>query len=212
MRTARRAWPVRGADFQNGGYPLTSPGNQPIQGILGVKRVDSFSLFDGATDGQVLLSNQIGPTIKGSNTDASIDDTGFTYLGVNTASEVVPWNFVNKRRLRDFTHLQMVKSIRLRLARENVTPHDVQNVLNDMEVVLTQLKIVGGTIGFKVEFVAANNTTTGLRAGAFTVDFQSEEPAPIMLITINSALDDQALVDELATLAAETASTVATAS
>ncbi|MFL9828900.1 hypothetical protein ABTU92_29265, partial [Rhodoplanes sp. SY1] len=42
-------------DFQYAGVPSHSWANQPVNGIVGLKRYDAFSLVDGATDAQNLL-------------------------------------------------------------------------------------------------------------------------------------------------------------
>ena len=98
-----------------------------------------------------------------------------------------------------------MKTIRKRLGKNNITVQTVQAVLSDIEAVMTALP-QDGSIGYQVAFNAASNTPAALRAGAFTVSDNSEEAAPICLITINRALDQAALVAEIATLAASTVS------
>ena len=189
-------------DFQNRGYPFFSWANTPVQGALGLKRVDSFSLVDGATDGQELLAAGIGITVRGDLSDTSLDSSGYIAVSVNNAGTDTNLNFYNKTRGRDFIDLTLLKTIRTLLGKQNITVHAVQAVLNAMTKIMNQMPVVGYTIGFN----AADNSTAGLRAGKFTVYDNSEEAAPICQITINRALDQGALTAELATLAATTAS------
>lgn len=190
-------------DFAHNGYPFWSFANQPVQGLLGLKRVDSFSLVDGATAAQELLAAMIGVTVRGDHSDTSLTDAGYQLICYNNASTDSQWNLLNKTRGRDFIHLGLLRSIRQRLGSENVTLHSVQAVLNDMAAVASDLKTKNCLIGWSVGFNSADNTTAGLRAGKFTVFFNGEQPAPILVVTVNSGLDEDALTSELATLDTE---------
>ncbi len=188
-------------DFQHGGYPFWSWANQPVQGILGLKRVDALSLLDGATDGQELLAVGVGVTARGDLSDTSVADSGWILICYQNAATDPRYNLLNKTRGRDFTNLALIKSIRLRLGRDNITPHDVQAVLNDMTAIMSDLKSRECVIGFVIGFSADANTPDNLRAGRFRVYDNSEEPAPILQVTIDRALDRDALVTELAQIA-----------
>ncbi len=188
-------------DFKQGGYPFNAWANIPVQGALGLKRVDPFSLVDGATDAQELLAAGIGVTVRGDLSDTSLDDSGFIAVSVNNASSDPLGNLYNKTRGRDFINLALLKSIRNRLGKENITPSDVDAVLNDMAAINIDLMSKNKIIGFKVGFKAADNTVENLRAGRFTVYDNTEEPAPIIRITVNRGLDRDALANELEALA-----------
>ncbi len=188
-------------DFQHGGYPFWSWANQPVQGILGLKRVDALSLLDGATDGQELLAVGVGVTARGDLSDTSVADSGWILVCYQNAATDPRYNLLNKTRGRDFTNLALIKSIRLRLGKDNITPHDVQAVLNDMTAIMSDLKSRECVIGFVIGFSADANTPDNLRAGRFRVYDNSEEPAPILQVTIDRALDRDALVTELAQIA-----------
>lgn len=188
-------------DFVHGGYPFNAWANLPVQGALGLKRVDSFSLLDGATDAQELLAAGVGVTVRGDVSDTSLDDSGFIAVSVNNATSDPLTNLYNKNRGRDFINLALIKSIRKRLGKENITPADVDAVLNDMAAINIDLQSKNKIIGFRIGFVAANNTVEGLRAGKFRVFDNTEEPAPIIQITIDRGLDRDALSNELEQLA-----------
>ncbi len=189
-------------DFQHGGYPFWSWGNQPVQGLLGLKRIDALSLLDGATDGQELLAVGVGVTARGDLSDTSINDSGFVLCCFNNAASDPRYSMFNKTRGRDFTNLAIIKSCRRRLMKDNITVHDVQAVLNDMTAIMTDLRGQECVVGFSIGFAADNNTPDNLRLGKIRVFDNSEEPAPILQITIDRALDSAALTAELAQIAA----------
>lgn len=190
-------------DFQHAGIPGWSISGQQVQGIGGLKNYYSFSLTDGATQGQQLLAEQISVIEAGAlASDTAIAGSGYVWAGVwNSSTNPLAW-FVNKRRMRDYINLALVKSIRLRLGVDNVTPHGVQAVLNDMVVLGSWLLSKQISIGFEVDFVASQNSPSQLQQGQFTVQFKSETPAPITQVTINSMDDPLALTVELATIVA----------
>ena len=196
-------------DFKNAGYPFKSFAGQPIQNILGLKTYYTFSLTDGATEGQELLAAHIGVTERGEvGVATAIASSGFVFAGTFNADTDPVWWFYNKSRARDWVHLGLLKSVRLRLGSENVVPHSVQAVLNDMVVVNRDALSHEGSIGFLVGFEAAKNSPDALRQGQFRVFFASEHPAPIMQVTIDSRPYYPALQVELATLVAQAATLV----
>jgi len=191
-------------DYQHMGLPFWSISGQMINNILGLKNYYTFSLTDGATQAQELLANQISVIERGElNVETAAAGSGFVWLGVwNGSTDPLQW-FYNKRRGRDWTHLALLKSIRLRLGVENVTPHGVQAVLNDMTSVGSYLINRGAVVGFKVGFEAASNSVDDLRQGKFRVVYAQEEPAPIVQVTIDSRPFQQALEVELATIVSQ---------
>ncbi len=190
-------------DFQHGGYPFWSFANQPVQGILGTKRIDTFSLTDGATTSQELLAAGIGVTVRGNPSDTSLTDSGWQHVSYRNASTDPFWTFYNETRGRDFIHLALLKSIRAFLGSSNVTPHSVQAVLNAMAVIANDLKARECVIGFSIGFDPTLNSAAGLAAGAFTVDFNAQQPAPILQVTVESGLYPDALVAEIAALSTQ---------
>jgi hypothetical protein len=191
-------------DFQHAGIPGWSISGQQIQGIAGLENYYSFSLTDGATQGQELLAEQVSVIEPGAiGSDTAIASSGYVWAGVwNASTDPRAW-FVNKRRMKDYVNLALVKSIRLRLGVDNVTPHAVQAVLNDMVVLGSWLLSKQISIGFSVSFVASENSAAQLQQGQFVVQFANETPAPITQVTVNSMDDPDALTVELATIIAE---------
>lgn len=191
-------------DFQHAGIPGWSISGQQVQGIAGLKRYYSFSLTDGATEGQELLAQQVSvvePGVIGS--DTAIAAAGYVWAGVwNASVNPLAW-FINKRRMKDYVNLALVKAIRLRIGVDNVTPHSVQAVLNDMVALGSYLLSKQISIGFKVSFVASENSPTELAQGRFVVGFANETPAPITVVTVDSTDNPDALTVELATIIAQ---------
>ena len=194
-------------DFKHGGYPFWSWSGQQVHGTIGLKNYYPFSLTDGATEGQEILASHIGIISRGEmGVETAIASNGFVFAGVwNADTDPLNW-FYNKTRGRDWAHLALLKSIRLRLGVENVTRHGVQAVLNDMVVVGQDLINHECSVGFRVGFEASANTPDDLRQGKFRVFFATEEPAPITQITIDSRPNYQALVEELGALISQAAS------
>ena len=194
-------------DFKHGGYPFWSVSGQQVNGTIGLKNYYPFSLTDGATVGQELLADHIGIISRGEiGVETAIASNGFVFAGVWNADTDPLWWFYNKTRGRDWAHLALMKSIRLRLGVENVTPHGVQAVLNDMIAIGQDLINHKCSVGFRVGFEAAGNSANDLRQGKFRVFFATEEPAPITQVTIDSRPNYEALVVELSTLIAQSAS------
>lgn len=105
-------------------------------------------------------------------------------------------------------NLALITTIRKRLLVENVTPHGVQAVINDMTDIAATIKRRGASIGFQVYFSADQNSPSELRLGKFTVGFKQEEPAPITLIDIESSTDYPALTVELQEIIQNVSTTV----
>jgi phage tail sheath protein FI len=191
-------------DFQHQGLPGWSISGHQVQGIGGLKNYYAFSLTDGACHGQQLLANQIATIEAGViGSDTAVASSGFVWTGVWNASEDSNKWFYNKRRMKDWCYLQLIKAIRLRLGVENTTPQGVMDVLNDMKQVGSYLLSRQISIGFKVSFVGSQTSASDLQQGRFTVGFANEIPAPITLITVLASDYYQALVVEEQTIISE---------
>ena len=190
-------------DYEKGGYPFHSFANQPVNGIVGSSRPIAFSLTDGATEGQDLLSNNIGVLIRGEiGVETAIADGGFVYVGTDTCADDELWRFYNVVRGRDYIHLLFLRTLRYYLGKFNITGQAVQSVINTMEFALRDLKADQHILGYKVGFTKDQNSPENLRLGKFTVRFAAEEPPVLRRLVIQSAryrpaLD--ALLDDLLT-------------
>jgi hypothetical protein len=108
--------------------------------------------------------------------------------------------------MKDWSYLQLIKSMRRHLGIDNLTPQSVQNVLNDMVVLGSFMLSKSISLGFAVTFVGSQTSPSNLQQGQFTVGFANETPAPITLITVLASDYYQALVVEDQTLISDAAS------
>jgi phage tail sheath protein FI len=188
-------------DHEKQGRPFHSWANQPIAGIVGPSRPINFSLTDGATEGQRLLSHNVGVLLRGElGVETAIASGGFVYVGTDNAGEDDLWRFYNVTRGRDYIHLMFLRTLRFYLGRFNLTGQTIQAVLNTMGFAMRDLKADGDILGYEVKFTRDQNSPEELRQGRFTVNFAAEEAPVLRYLGIQSAryrpaLD--ALLDDL---------------
>ena len=188
-------------DHEKQGRPFHSWANQPIAGIVGPSRPINFSLTDGATEGQRLLSHNVGVLLRGElGVETAIASGGFVYVGTDNAGEDDLWRFYNVTRGRDYIHLMFLRTLRFYLGRFNLTGQTIQAVLNTMGFAMRDLKADGDILGYEVKFTRDQNSPEQLRQGRFTINFAAEEAPVLRYLGIQSAryrpaLD--ALLDDL---------------
>jgi phage tail sheath protein FI len=189
-------------DYEKRGVPGHSWANQPVNGIVGPNRFVNFSLTDGATEGQDLLSNNIGVLLRGElGVETAIASSGFVFVGTDNADSDPIWQFYNVTRMRDYIHLGLLRTLRFYLGRYNITRQTIQAVLNTMHFFLRDLKADDHILGFKVGFEPDKNSPENLRMGRFRCYFEAEEPPVLRRIDIDSRRYARALeilVDDLA--------------
>lgn len=174
-------------DFLHSGIPSHSWANQPIQGILGLERYDAFSLTDGATAAQELLSYNIGVIVRGElGVESAIANSGFIYIGTDNAGDDTLWQFYSITRMRDFIHLGLMRLLRARLGVSNITPHVAQAIQNDINNFLSDLKVDEHILGYRTGFDKAVNSPEQLRLGHLRVFFRAEEAPVLRKLTIDS--------------------------
>lgn len=188
-------------DHEKGGRPFHSWANQPVQGIVGPSRDMGFSLTDGATEAQTILSQNGGVIVRGqAGVEGAIASGGFVFIGTDTAAEDDLWRFYNVTRGRDFIHLLMLRTLRFYLGRFNITGQTIQAVTNTMNSALRDLQAEGDILGFRVYFERDLNSPENLRQGRFVVNFDAEEAPVLRQLSVRSgryrpALD--ALLEDL---------------
>lgn len=175
-------------DHEKQGRPFHSWANQPVYGIIGPSRSINFSLADGATEGQRLLAANIGVLIRGEmGVESAIGQGGFIFVGTDNAGSDDLWRFYNVTRGRDFIHLMLLRTLREKLGRYNITGQTIQAILNTMDTGLRSLKADGDILGFEVDFRKDQNSPEELRQGRFTVNFAAEEAPVLRYLGIQSA-------------------------
>lgn len=190
-------------DHEFNGRPFHSWANQPVQGILGPSRPINFSLTDGATEGQTLLANNLGVLLRGEmGVESAIGSGGFIFVGTDNAGDDELWRFYNVTRGRDYIHLAMLRTLRTYLGRFNLTGQTVQAVVNQMNVILRDLKAEGDILGYELRFPRDLNTVESFRAGKLIVQFNAEEAPVLRYIGVRSgryAAALETLLDDLLT-------------
>lgn len=188
-------------DHEFGGRPFHSWANQPVRGIVGPNRPIQFSLTDGATEGQTIMSQNGGIIVRGQmGVESAIASSGFIYMGTDNAGTNELWRFYNVTRGRDYIHLLFLKTLREFLGKFNLTGATIEMIKNTMEFALRDLKAQGDLLGYRVSFKRDQNSPENLRLGRFVIDFEAEEPPVLRYLGIRSAryrpaLD--ALLDQL---------------
>lgn len=174
-------------DYQTG-YPFHSAANQPIAGIVGPSRTIGFSLTDGATEGQQLLSANIGILVRGLiGVETAISSGGFVFVGTDNAGDDALWQFYNVTRGRDFIELSLMPALRTYLGRNNIDRQTVINVVTTINDFLTQLTALQQILGGVANFQGSLNSAAEIRLGHLTVGFAAEEPPVLRKITTMSA-------------------------
>ena len=184
-------------DYESEGRPFKSWANQAVRGVVGISRPIQFSLTDGATEGQVLLSHNAGIAIKGeTGVEDAIAEGGFVFWGTDTCSEDPLWQFYNVVRGRDYIELGQVRTLRFYLGRYNITLATINAILNTITSQLESLRADGDILDFRVGFEADQNSPEELRQGYVQVFFRAEEAPVLRKITVASRRYREAL-DEL---------------
>lgn len=175
-------------DHEYRGRPFHSWANQPVQGIVGPNRPIDYSLTDGATEGQVLLSQNAGIIVRGEmGVESAIASGGFVYIGTDNCGEDPLWQFYHVTRGRDFIHLMFLRTLRDYLGKRNIDFNTVEDVLNTTKFALRDLIADGDILpGAEVGFTRDKNSPEQLRLGRFTYHFKCEEPPVLRLIDIES--------------------------
>lgn len=196
-------------DHKYGGRPFHSWANQPIYGIVGPSRTMNFSLTDGATEAQTLLSNNLGVILRGeAGVESAIASGGYIYVGTDNASADVLWQFYNVTRGRDYIHLALLRLLRARLGVNNIELQVLQDIQREISFFLRDLKANGDLLGYSVSFPRDLNTPEQIRLGKISISFQAEEPPVLRYIGLSSARYRPALDTLFADLLAQVDTTI----
>lgn len=167
-------------DHEYAGRPFHSWANQPVYGIVGPNRNIDFSLTEGATEGQQILSLNGGIILRGeAGVEGAVASGGFAYVGTDNAGTDDLWRFYNVTRGRDYIHLLLLKTLRVYLGRQNLNGQTIEAVVQTMKMALRNLQAEGDILGFEVGFERGQNTPEELRLGRFKLTFKAEE-APVL--------------------------------
>lgn len=196
-------------DFEHGGIPSKSFANLPVQGIVGWASGTDFSLTDGDSEGQTILGYNVGIGVRGEmGVESAAGSSGFIFIGYQNAGDDALWQFYSTTRMRDYIHLGLMRTLRQRLGRTNITVRAIDVVLDDVRFWLRDLAADDRILrDFRVSFDPDLNSPEQLRLGHFRLFFQAEEAPVLTRLDIDSmrfrpALD-RLLVDLLASVPPE---------
>lgn len=180
-------------DYEKGA-PFHSWANQPIYDIVGPAQGLSFSIADGANEGQVLLSSNVGVLVKGeTGNDFAIADGGFIFIGTDNTSDDPDWSFYHVTRGRDFLNLAGMKLVRSFLGRRNIDAQTVQSLVNSLRLMLRDYKSDGHILGYEVNFSGNDNSKAQILLGRLTLRFRAEEPPVLRRVTLMSGRMHEAI-------------------
>jgi phage tail sheath protein FI len=164
-------------DNKNGGKPFKPFANQPLYGIVGLSRPLPFSLLDGSTEGQQLLSAGVSIIVAGeTGVDGAIADGGFTFIGVDHSKSNAVWKQIHQVRGANYLKIKMVEITRQFLGRE-ISPGVTEAWLNSLKSMLANHKAQGDIIDFKLNFTADKNNPTQIALGHLVVEIK-QAPLP----------------------------------
>jgi len=173
-------------DYEKGA-PFHSWANQPMYDIVGPQHSLTFSIQDGANEGQILLGSNIGVLASGQiGNDFAIADGGFLFVGTDNAGDDPEWLFYNVTRGRDFLNIAAVRGVRVMLGRENIDGQSVQKLVNTLRFMLRDFKAANQILGYEVKFVGNDNSRANILLGKLQIRFRAEEPPVMRQVTILS--------------------------
>lgn len=197
-------------DYEKRGVPGHSWANQQVKGIVGFARSIDFSLTDGSTQGQVLLSHNVGIGVRGElGVESAIASSGFVFIGTDNSVGEGNWQFYNVTRMRDYLHLGLLRTNRNYLGKFNITVQTVEAIMNTAKRWLRDLEADSHLLpGSRVGFEPSKNSPENLRRGKLRIFFAAEEPPVLRQIDTDSRRNRGALellIDTLATASSEIA-------
>lgn len=189
-------------DYEKGA-PFHSWANQPMYDVVGPQHSLTFSIQDGANEGQLLLAANIGVLVSGQvGNDFAIADGGFLFVGTDNAGDDEEWRFYNVTRGRDFLNIAAVRAVRGMLGRNNIDGQSVQRLINTLRFMLRDYKAANQILGYDVRFTGNDNTREGIRAGKLRIRFRAEEPPVLRRVDVLSGRMPEAVDSLIADLEA----------
>lgn len=191
-------------DAEFGGIPSHGIANQDVNGLVGVTPSINLDITNDGSQGMADLADGFGIMIRGdAGVDGSLSDGGYVFWGTDTNDGTGQWLFTNQVRMRDYIEIGQIKAMRTYLGKQNISVQLVQVIINTLEGQLSALARDQHILGYRVDFVPADNDPENLRLGFVTVGFRAEEAAPFRKLTIRSRRYRQALTDLVTDIAVQ---------
>lgn len=190
-------------DFQSGGKPFEPFANRQIFGIVGTSRDIPFDLRDGSVEGQQMLASEVSIVVRGeTDVDGAIADGGFVFIGTdNCASDGDLWQQIHQVRGADVIDVEHMRLTRQFLGRK-ISAANAEAWINSLKFNLRDHKADDDILGYKVEFLPAQNSPEEVRLGRLTTDLGIEEAPVFRVAKRNVRRYRQAVNDLVADIAA----------
>jgi phage tail sheath protein FI len=173
-------------DYEKGA-PFHSWANQPVYDIVGPGQSLTFSIADGANEGQLLLAGNVGIIAKGEiGNDFAIADGGFLFIGTDNTSDDPDWQFYHVTRGRDYLNLAAMRMVRSMLGRNNIDAQSVVALVTSIRLLLRDFKADGHILGYSAEFHGSDNSRAQILLGRLKIRYRAEEPPVLRRVTLMS--------------------------
>lgn len=169
-----------------------SPSNHIINGIVGTDRPVEFNLSDAATATNLLNEKRVAVIVR---------RDGFRLWGNRTTSSDALWTFLAVRRTADMVYESLEGAMLWAMARP-FSLQLLQDIQGTVQAYIDTLVTRGALLGGTVWIDPSLNSATELAAGALTVDFDLEPPAPLERLTIRAHRNNGYYDEMVADLAA----------
>jgi uncharacterized protein len=184
------------ADNNLAGKPFDTIANQPVLGLADISRPISFSLRDGATEGQLLLAQDVSIVVAGesANVDA-ISDGGFVFIGTESAETSENWSQFHQVRGQDYLDVKIQKITREFLG-PRITPQRAEAWLKSIDFMLDDHVNAADILGYKRDFPKGLNSASEVSLGRLTIQTFIEQ-APSFRVATNIVRRYRPAVDAL---------------
>ena len=182
-------------DNQHEGKPFHPIANQPIWDISGVEPRVHFDLEDGASEGQLLLADDLSIVVPGElGVDGSIADGGYIYIGTESCAEGDLWSQFHQVRGANYLAVKSIRITRQFLG-GLISADAVEAWANSIKFMLRDHKALDDILGYRVEFPTTNSPEQ-VRLGHLRI-IPRIEPAPVFRVATIEQRRYRPAVDEL---------------
>lgn len=171
-------------DNNNEGKPFDTIANLPVFGLADTNRPIAFSLRDGATEGQLMLAQDVSIVVRGesANVDA-IADGGFVFIGTESAETGEAWSQFHQVRGQDYLDVKIQKITREYLG-PKITPRRTESWLKSIDYMLDDHVKAEDILGYKRDFTRDRNSPEEVRLGHLRIESYIEQ-APSFRVGTN---------------------------
>lgn len=164
-------------DNENEGKPFDPIANRQIYGLAGLSRNIPFTFLDGSTEGQQMLESEVSIVVPGeTGVDGAVADGGLVFIGTDNTDTGELWKQIHQVRGADYLTVKLIQ-ITTQFLGKKITADLAEAWLNSIKFMLRDHKAADDILGYKVNFLASQNSPEQIRLGRLQVDL-GIEPAP----------------------------------